>query len=308
MSTLALYWEITYHNILPIFLAAGAGLALGRRFVIDIRSLSRVAFYILSPCLVFNSLSHSTLTGGDVVRVGLIAMLTTGAVALLAYMAGKTLRLERHLLVSLMVAAAFGNAGNFGLAANKFAFGDEALARAVIYYVFSTLSVYTLGVAVASSGKKSWREVVKHGLLLPTTFAVVIAGLLRLAQVTPPEPIDRAVTLLSQAAIPVMLTLLGLQIAASRGWDRSRLGLMGLASGVQLIAAPLIALGLTGLLGVTGVTRQAVVLESGMPTAVVTTILAVEYYLDTSFVSGVVILSTLLSPLTLAPLIAFLQR
>ena len=147
-----------------------------------IRSLSRVAFYILSPCLVFNSLSHSTLTGGDVVGIGLVAMLTTGAVALLAYLAGKTLRLERHLLVSLVVAAAFGNAGNFGLAANKFAFGDEALARAVIYYVFSTLSVYTLGVAVASSGKKSWREVVQHGLLLPTTFAIVIAGLLRLAQ------------------------------------------------------------------------------------------------------------------------------
>ncbi|MEO6624373.1 MAG: AEC family transporter, partial [Burkholderiaceae bacterium] len=307
MAALALYWEITYHNILPIFLAAGAGLALGRRFVIDIRSLSRVAFYILSPCLVFNSLSHSTLTGGDVARVGLVAVLTTGGVALLAYAAGTALRLERHLLVSLMVAAAFGNAGNFGLAANKFAFGDEALSIAVIYYVFSTICVYTLGVGVASSGKRSWREMLKHGLLLPTTFAVVIAGLLRLAHVAPPEPLDRAINLLSQAAIPVMLTLLGLQIAASRGWDRSRLGLLGLAAAVQLVAAPLIALGIAGLLGVTGVARQAVVLESAMPTAVITTILAVEYDLDTAFISGAVILSTLLSPLTLAPLIAWLQ-
>jgi predicted permease len=308
VATLALYWDITYHNILPIFVAAGAGLALGRRFVIDIRSLSRVAFYILSPCLVFVSLSHSTLTGGDVIRIGLVAMLTTGAVALIAYLAGSALKLERHLLISFMVAAAFGNAGNFGLAANKFAFGDEAVARAVIYYVFSTISVYTLGVGVASSGKRSWREMLRHGLLLPTTFAVVLAGLFRLARLAPPEPIDRAVSLLGQAAIPVMLILLGLQIAAARGWDRSRLGLLGLASAVQLVAAPLIALALAGLLGLTGVTRQAVVLESAMPTAVVTTILAVEYDLDTAFVSGAVILSTLLSPLTLSPLIAWLQQ
>ena len=74
-----------------------------------------------------------------------------------------------------------------------------------------------------------------------------------------------------------MLVLLGLQIAASRGWDRSRLGLLGLASAMQLVAAPLIALAIAGLLGLSGVTRQAVVLESAMPTAVVTTILAVEY-------------------------------
>ena len=45
-----------------------------------------------------------------------------------------------------------------------------------------------------------------------------------------------------------------------------------------------------------------------MPTAVITTILAVEYDLDAAFVTGAVVLSTLLSPLTLTPLIAYLQR
>ena len=308
MPALPLYWEILYTNILPIFLAAGAGLALGRRFKIDVRSLSRVAFYVFSPCLVFNSLTHSSLTGGDVTRIALITFATTGAVALIAYLAGSALRLERRLLVSLMVAAAFGNAGNFGLAVNKFAFGDEALARAVIYYAFSTLCVYTLGVAIASFGRRTWREMLRHGLLLPTTFAFVFAGLLRLANLGVPDPVDRAVSLLSQAAIPIMLILLGLQLAASGGWDRSRLGLLGLVAAVQLVAAPLIALGLISLLHVTGITRQAVAVESAMPTAVVTTILAVEYDLDVAFVSGAVIVSTLLSPLTLTPLIAWLQR
>jgi predicted permease len=50
------------------------------------------------------------------------------------------------------------------------------------------------------------------------------------------------------------------------------------------------------------------VLQASMPTAVVTTILALEYTIDPSFVTGVVFLSTLLSPFTLTLLIAFLQR
>jgi predicted permease len=44
-----------------------------------------------------------------------------------------------------------------------------------------------------------------------------------------------------------------------------------------------------------------------MPTAVVTTILALEYDVLPVFVTSVVLLATLLSPLTLTVLIAYLQ-
>ena len=104
-----------------------------------------------------------------------------------------------------------------------------------------------------------------------------------------------------------MLVLLGLQMAEAREWPRARLILIGVASFLQLVIAPLVGLALAYLLGLTGVTRQAAVIEASMPTAVITTILAVEYDLDSAFVTGTVILSTVLSPLTLTPLIAYLQ-
>jgi predicted permease len=44
-----------------------------------------------------------------------------------------------------------------------------------------------------------------------------------------------------------------------------------------------------------------------MPAAVVTTVLALEFDLDSSFVTSTVFISTLLSPLTLVPIIALLQ-
>jgi predicted permease len=44
-----------------------------------------------------------------------------------------------------------------------------------------------------------------------------------------------------------------------------------------------------------------------MPTAVVTTVLALEFDVEPSFVTNVVVVTTALSPLTLTLLIAFLQ-
>jgi predicted permease len=75
---------------------------------------------------------------------------------------------------------------------------------------------------------------------------------------------------------------------------------------LSLIVAPLVALGLTSVLGLSGPARQAGVILASMPVAVVTTILALEFEIAPSFVTSAVFVSTLLSPLTLTPLIAFL--
>ena len=295
-------------NILPIFLTAGTGFAVGRRFKPDLKTVSRLAFYIFSPCLVFNSIVHSELSGAEFWQMAFFTLGVVAAMVAISALVGFGLRLERHVLAALVVASVFVNGGNYGLAVNKFAFGEAALARAVIYYVFSTLTVYTAGVIIASLGRKPVRAALAQIITVPAAYALLIAGLFRITGWQLPEVFDRAITLLSQAAIPVMLVLLGLQMAEAREWPRARLALIALASFLQLVIAPLVGLGLAGALGLTGVTRQAAVLEAAMPTAVITTILAVEYDLDSVFVTGAVILSTLLSPLTVTPLIAYLQR
>ena len=306
MTAILAYWTIFYNNILPIFIAAGGGFALGRTVQPDLRSTSRLAFYLFSPCLVFASVTGSTLSGTDFGHVAVYVLVIIGLMTLIALVCGLALRLDTRQRASLIVAAIFVNGGNYGLAVTKFAFGDEALARAVIYYTFSTLAVYTLGVLVASWGQRPLGSVLRHGLTLPTTYALVAAGLVRLTGFSLPLPAERAVSLLSQAAVPVMLVILGLQMAQTRTWPRARLGLMLLACFLQLVVAPLVGLWLASLMGLRGPTYQAAILETAMPTAVITTILAVEYDLDSAFMTGTVLLSTLLSPLTLTPLIAYL--
>lgn len=300
-------WLIFVNNILPIFLCAGAGFALGQRLKVDLKTATRLAFYVFSPCLVFTSILHTELAGDEFGQLALFTLAVLGVMGLAAWITGKVLRLDRPTLAALLIASVFVNGGNYGLAVNTFAFGEAALARAVVYYVFSTLTVYTFGVVVASAGRRPIQDALRQLLSVPAAYALLIAGALKLFHLTLPLALDRALTLLSQAAIPVMLIILGLQMAEAHQWPRARLGLIGVASFLQLIVAPLVGLALASALGLTGVTRQAAVLEASMPTAVITTVLAVEYDLDAAFMTGVVIISTLLSPLTLTPLIAYLR-
>jgi len=64
-----LLFQILRDHILPIFLAAGSGAIFWRVFRPDIRSLARVAFYILSPCLVFSSLTANALPASEFCQV-----------------------------------------------------------------------------------------------------------------------------------------------------------------------------------------------------------------------------------------------
>ena len=105
-----------------------------------------------------------------------------------------------------------------------------------------------------------------------------------------------------------MLVLLGLQIAEARSWPRDRMALIGASAVLQLVVSPLIGLLVAHWMGLSGAWLQAAVLQASMPAAVVTTVLAVQYDLDKTLVSGVVVLTTILSPLTLTPLIAYLLR
>jgi predicted permease len=86
-----------------------------------------------------------------------------------------------------------------------------------------------------------------------------------------------------------------------------RPGFVALAVVLSLVVTPIVALGLTWLLGITGPARQAGVLLASMPSAVITTILAVEFDVAPTLVTNVVFVTTVISPLTLTFLIAYLR-
>ncbi len=69
-------------NLLPVLLAAGVGYLAAARWQIDPRPISRVAFNVFAPCLVFRLLVDNRIPGGEALRmIGFAAaVLLTGAV------------------------------------------------------------------------------------------------------------------------------------------------------------------------------------------------------------------------------------
>ena len=75
---------------------------------------------------------------------------------------------------------------------------------------------------------------------------------------------------------------------------------------MRLLVSPVVALAMASLFQLQGPAYQAGVTEAAMPTAVMTTVLATEFEIEPAFISTVVTMTTLLSPLTLTPLLAYL--
>jgi hypothetical protein len=119
-----------------------------------------------------------------------------------------------------------------------------------------------------------------------------------------PLPLERTVTLLGDASIPAMLVLLGMQLK-NADWNGRAIPL-ALTTVMRLLVAPAAAFLLTPLFGLAGPARQAIVTEAAMPAAVLNTVLATEFEAEPSLVTAAVFITTLLSPLTLTPLLAFL--
>ncbi len=292
-------------DILPIFLIAGAGFLLARKLHANVKTLAHVAFYALSPCLAFTMLSTSTITGPQAGRMALFAVLITAAMGLIARAVAVPLRLGRAELSAFLLVVMFSNSGNFGLPVVLFAFGADALSYATVYFVVSSTLTYTVGVFLAAAGKRSLPQALRGVAKVPAIYGVAAALIVLAGGISLPAGLTRPIGLLSDAALPIMILVLGMQLERAKTAERPSMVL--LAVGLSLVAAPIVALGLTELLGLSGTAQQAGVVLAAMPSAVLTTILALEFDVAPSFVTNCVFLSTVLSPLTLTPLIAYLR-
>jgi malate permease and related proteins len=294
------------NNLLPILLVGGAGFLLGKTLEVDSRSLGRVVFYVFSPILVFNLLLHTQLNSGQILSTMGFTVGVAVVVGSAALLLGWLLHLDRPVLMALILTAAFGNTGNYGLPLVSFAFGQDALAFATLNFVTSIVMFNTLGVLVASLGHMDLKTAAIGIFRVPAVYGVVLAAVLNHYQIALPTPLDRTISLGANGAIPVMLILLGLELARVH-WTHS-IPAIGLSAGLRLLGGPVVGLALALLFGFKGPAWQGNVIESGMPAAVTTTVLATEYGLDTSLVTAMVFLGTILSPLTLTPLLVYLGK
>lgn len=284
--------------VLPAFLIAALGYSLGARLRLDKRTLSRVSINILVPALAFNSLVTSTVDISVAWRLVVAAVLFPFAEIILFLPLFKMLKWDQTRSCAMLLATIFTNAGNYGLPVMLFAFGQEGMDLGLVFMVSQTLMIYTLGVYIASSSQLEPPTAVRQVLRMPAVWASVAGVAVKTAGIPMPEVLMRSVGLLSQATVPVLLLLLGVQLTGSEkgqpSWKVSSIGVL-----LRLVVAPMMAMLLGKLVGLSGLPWKILVLQAAMSTPVNATALAQEFGTEPSTVSRVTAASTVGSVLTL---------
>jgi len=289
--------------ILPIMAIAGVGYLLGYRTDVRAGPLNTVTVYVLAPALVFHSLATTDLGGGALAGITAGVLLFTGVMALLSEGVGRGLGETEPLLGALVLASVFPNAGNLGIPISEFAFGATGRATAVVFLVVQSVAMYTLGVYVAARGENSdWLGGVRTVFTIPLVYAVAAALLARRTGVLP--AVDSAametVRLVGDSAIPVMLLILGIELADTD--YGSALRRISPAVALRLLVAPAVGFGVALLVGFENETVARVfVLECAMPAAVTPLILTGEFSGSTGgleaeqYVGTTILVTTVLS-------------
>lgn len=247
-----------------IWLIIAVGYAVGRTGVLGSNAqpvLSRVAFFVASPALLFNTLSNSDvfLVLGPQLWV---ATLSAG-VAAVVYLVVARFLLARRSGSERMVAAlsaSLMNSANLGLPIAAYVLGDASYAAPVILFqlaIYTPIYVFVLDTQTLKESQAGLTEhtVVRVGFWRSTGRILTMvlrnpliigsaAGLL--FSVTGWqlwEPLSESIGLISGAAIPAMLMAFGISLVGSRPLDKQhgRRRDTVLASAVKLLVHPLAA-------------------------------------------------------------------
>ena len=279
--------------IAPVFICALVGyIWVKRGLEFDTPFVSRLVMEVGAPCLIF-----STFMEIDIDMVAFRSMAWAAFVAMLLFgVIGAAVihvcKLDQRTWLPTQM---FPNVGNMGLPLCLLAFGDEGFALSLTYFMVNVVFGFTLGMAI-TSGKLSLLELVKS----PMFIAVIITLLFLFTDNKPPEWIQNTTSLLADLTIPLMLVAMGVSLARFQitSFKRS-FALSVLRIGMGFLVGVILA----DVLGLEGVARGIMILQSAMPVAVFSYLFAVRYNRSPEEVAGTVVISTVLSFLTLPALL-----
>jgi predicted permease len=140
---------------------------------------------------------------------------------------------------------------------------------------------------------------------LPLIYAAISGVIVSTLGIEIPEMIARPIDLLGQAAIPLFLISLGMSLVEVKPREHLPAALlsasMRIGIGLSLGVAVTMALGLDGLL------RQVIIVQSAMPPAVASYMLSKKYECRPDLVAATIFVGTLMSMVTIPLILGFVS-
>ncbi|GAB94974.1 hypothetical protein BJY21_001744 [Kineosphaera limosa] len=285
-------------GFVTIGVVIGVGILVAHLGLFDLRAqqvLSRLAFFVGSPCLMALTISEADVA--KMLSANLIASAGSVVVA-----GGGWILLARLLFKSDAgettigaLSSAYVNAGNLGIPIAAYALGDAALVAPTL--LMQLIVIQPLAMVVLdrhTRGGGGVRRVLVTATTNPLTIGSLIGLLMALTGLRLPTMIHAPVELLAELAVPAMLLGYGIALRLGPGLGAGIGAKLWATCTLKLVVQPVVAWAIAaGLLGAQGVPLLAIVVTAALPTAQNIFVHATRYDVATGLARDTILLTTL---------------
>jgi malonate transporter len=231
--------------------------------------LSRLVFFVLSPCLLFTVLSQADVATlfSSVLVVSAIAAVSSAALFVL--IAALVWRRPIPEIVIGGLASGYVNANNIGIPVAVYVLGDAALPAPVILLQLVILTPIALTLLdLTTTGRLSVKRILLQPIRNPLIIASLLGVLVSLTGLELPAPVLAPIQLVGAATVPLVLIGFGISLHGQRvfqpGTGRRDIAL---ATAIKLVVMPLVAWGAGTALGLSSESLHSVVVLAALPSA-----------------------------------------
>ena len=266
----------------PVFAIVLVGYVYARINQPNMQVANRMNMQLLVPALIFSVMADQGFEIAQYVGLGAAAagvVLISGCVG---YCLAKVLGFRWRTLVPPMM---FVNWGNLGIPLLLFTFGGDALNAAIVLFIVGNILHFTVGVTLMS-GRFRALDFVKT----PVIIAVILGCFISLTDTSVPAWVVKPLSMIGQAAIPMMLLALGVRLHQVCWNDLSM-------SFVVAIACPLVGVLAAWFLGyaleLNSLQAKQLLIFGALPPAVMNFMFAEQYNLEPEKMASIVMISNL---------------
>ncbi|TWV29455.1 AEC family transporter [Streptomyces misionensis] len=284
-----------------IAIVIGAGYVLGRRGTLGaqgVEVLTRLAFTVAGPALLFTTLAKADLSVLFSARL-LVTALSTAAVCAVFVAVGVARRWGTGRTTIGALCSGYVNSGNLGIPIAAYVLGDASLVAPVL--LFQVVLVTPVALTVLDLSGTGGKGTLGQRLLTPLRNPIAVGSLsgvvVSAAGLRLPGPVMEPLTLIGAMSVPAALLAFGMSLHGSaapwRGPDRE---LVFLSVALKTLGQPLAAWALAAsLFHLHGAPLLDVVVTSALPAAQNLFTYAARYHVAESLARESILLSTVVS-------------
>lgn len=301
------FLHILLNNVIPLSLLIALGIILQKAFSLDIRTLSKLNFYLFSPAIMFQMLYESELSFKIMFQVLLFFFAFFFALFAVTEIVIRIRRYQGGMRSAMRNSVIFYNSANYAIPLNQLVFVNDpfTLSIQIIIMMMQSLIPNTYGVYAVNAHRMKLKDTMRTIASMPIIYVIPIALLMRGFHIPVPQPIYISVEYVAKGFIATALTTLGVQLG-SMSW-KLKLRDVAISNILRLCVGPLLGFAIVWAFGFQGDMAKALILSCAVPTSLSSVLLAVEFDNEPEFSSQAVFSSTIFSIFSVTFVIYLLQ-